>query len=368
METAANPDTEIFELCEREDEDQILAELAGRVSDKYVYEFPSSDGPVTGLSYQGTNWACREFAKHGEVIRIVSKPEIQIDPIDGEYIIVSVVAQRFAVNQETGKEIALDSRVGVKRQWTKMQKKAGGDIIPNKFFIEHGVNKAQRNALQALLPTDFVKKVIQQALNQKKNPKGTAPAGQKPAPRPAAPAAPAVTPGAAAAGAGAAPAPRQTTPTLGAAPAKPAAAAQPPADQKPPAQPAKAADPLGTVRQKFWATLKKAANTTDDNAARALLKQLVGVDKVSALPEAALKSLGNALIGVNTGHNEMSEGPNGACIIDKSTGAILYPIQVVAPPAVDPVDRKHMDRENDPDHLPPATEEAPPADTGDQMF
>ena len=121
----ANPDqaivtndetAEIIEICEREDEEMVLAELKGMPIHKLVYQFTDGGKPQNQLTFAGVNWACREYAKHGEAIRMVSKPEIQADPLDPEYVLISIVAQRFAV-KEGGKEVALDSHVGAKRQW-----------------------------------------------------------------------------------------------------------------------------------------------------------------------------------------------------------------------------------------------------------
>lgn len=311
---------EVFELIEQEDEAQILSELQGRVTEKYVYELKQKDEngkPIYGLSWAGTNWACREFAKRGEAIRTITKPEIQADPISNEHIIVSVVAQRVAVNTETGRETYLDSSVGVKRQWVKRKRniwkdgqKVGEEVLVDDFYVEKAVSKAQRNAKQALLPVDFVKQVILQALEQKMHPKATAkPAASsaKPAAAPAAakPAAPA----AAKAAPGAAPA------------AKPAA---------------KSTDPMGALRQKFWTVLKRASGITDDTEARKLLKELSGREKVSELSEQELKDLGNALAGVINGTNEFHQNAMSGfrMVVEKESRNVLFPIpQAVAEPA-----------------------------------
>jgi len=313
-------DQDVFELADRADEQLILAELSGRVTESYVYEFPTADGKVQGLTYLGTNWACREYAKCGEAIRIVSKPEIQQDLIDPEYIIVSVVAQRYAVNRETGRESALDSAVGVKRQWTKMEKR-DKTIVFNKFFIEHGVSKAQRNAKQALLPTDFVKKMVIEALKLKNRPAGAAP----PATRPAAAQAP------------------------------PASA--PPAAPATPAAPPKAADPMAALRQRFWTVIKKAGKATDEASCRKLLKELTGKEKASDLDEQTLKSVGGALSGVTTGANELQVLPDGTRqLVDKALNVILYPLRQAAPaPAPAAVEHDHNPEDEPP---PPSQEEA----------
>lgn len=171
-------DFEVFDLA---DEEQILAELGGRVTEKFVYELKGVKDPitglnVTGLSYAGTNWACREYAKHGEVIRVIGKPEVIVDPTDPNYIVVVITAQRFAVNSETQRETPLDTNFGVKRQWRLMKKNkyengqvVGEEIVQDPFFFEKAFSKSIRNAKQSLIPTDVVKQLIQRAIKAKQS-------------------------------------------------------------------------------------------------------------------------------------------------------------------------------------------------------
>lgn len=178
-----------YEVMDLADEEQILAEMAGRVLDRYVYSFEQDGQTVRGLSYAGVNWACREYAKRGEVIRIVGSPEIVQDPTDPEYVIVTVTAQRFAVHPDTGRETPLDSAVGAKRQWTKMRLR-DGRVVPNKFFLESAISKAQRNAKAALFPSQFVAEMIDAALKTGPQPARTKPPAptrepQQPAAKPA---------------------------------------------------------------------------------------------------------------------------------------------------------------------------------------
>lgn len=316
-------DQEVFELCDRNDEAQVLAELSGRVVDSYLYTFPGQEGkPVTGLSLSGVNWACREFAKHGEVIRMVSKPEFVLDPTDPEYIIVSIVAQRFGVNAETGREIALDSSIGVKRQWIK-QALRDGSSKPDKFFVEKAVSKAQRNAKSALLPADFVKKVIAQALTQQG--KGVQPKQAATKPKdPAGADERAATPG----GAPAAPKPAQAAPAAPPAakeaPKAPAPApAAPAAPQAPPAAP-QAPSSLKALHQRFWVVLKAATQLKDETAARAILKRLVGKDKVSETDPEILKKLGAILVDITKGNAGLVEVEGGRLVIMGKDGGQVW--------------------------------------------
>ncbi|SRR5579871_2051299 len=326
-------DQDLYESFELADEQQIIAEISGRVTDKYVYELKGvkdqSGNPVNGLSYAGTNWACREYAKQGEVIRIVDK-DFRSDPTNDQYIIVVVTAQRFSVHPETGKEIALDSTIGIKRQWRMMKKKRyvdgqedGYDIVEDPFFWEKACSKAIRNAKQGLIPVDIVKKLISEALNKKN--------GQDVHPRQ-----------------GGSPKQQQRNASKGGGGAAASGGQQ--GDQKPPGEqkqaeqkqteqktaqgtssttpPPSSAGPENSssaasasggtqegagkqkasrdvLNQKFEAILKQAFKTQDGEQARAGLAKLTGIAKISDLPDDKLKDLGNLLHGVIKNKNKI---------------------------------------------------------------
>jgi|FLYN01.1.fsa_nt_gi hypothetical protein len=244
-----------YELMELADEEQILAEMAGRALDRYVYHFNQDGQTVRGLSYAGVNWACREYAKRGEVIRIVGKPEIVQDPTDPEYVIVCVTAQRFAIHPETGRETPLDSAVGAKRQWKNMRLR-DGRIVPNKFFLESAISKAQRNAKAALFPSQFVAEMIDAAL------KAPSPGG---APKPSRPAP---------AGDGEVKGRRQGEP----APSEPSA---------PPPAPKTSGEGL-RMRQRLYIDLQKIVGKDE---AKKVLKDIVGVDSSKDASDEAIKAL-----------------------------------------------------------------------------
>jgi hypothetical protein len=237
-----------YEIMDLADEEQILAEMAGRVLDRYVYSFEQDGQTVRGLSYAGVNWACREYAKRGEVIRIVGSPEIVQDPTDPEYVIVTVTAQRFAVHPDTGRETPLDSAVGAKRQWTKMRLR-DGRVVPNKFFLESAISKAQRNAKAALFPSQFVAEMIDAAL------KGGPQQGRA---KPPAPPTPAREPQQPAAKSAPAPAPTSETPQQG--------------------------DKL-RIRQRLYIDLQKLVPREE---AKKVLKDVVGVESSKEAPDQAI--------------------------------------------------------------------------------
>jgi len=318
-ELAVAPDHEVFEQLDLADEQQIIAEMSGRVTDKFVYTFKQNGQNVDGLSYSGTNWACREYAKRGEVIRIVDK-SFTVDETNPEYVIVTVIAQRYAVNGETGKEVALDNTIGVKRQWRMMKKKkydeggreAGYEIVEDPFFWEKATSKAIRNAKQGLIPVDIVKELIKKALEKKNGqeiqtraPQGKQGGGR--AQQPQKPQQQASTPPPSGGASETAPPPpssatgtpqQQANPQTGQAagtpPAPPAGSSTPP----PAGGAAKTPPSRDVTNQKFESVLKTALGTLDPDKAREGLKALTGISKISELPDDKLKTIGNLLNGV----------------------------------------------------------------------
>lgn len=330
------PQTHAFESFDLADEEQIIAELAGRVTEKYVYELkgvkdPTTGQNVTGLSYAGTNWACREYAKRNEVIRIMGK-QMEIDPIDPNYVVVLVTAQRYATNSDTGRETALDSTLGIKRQWIKMKKNiwengkvVGEEIVPDPFFWEKGFSKAIRNAKQALIPTDIIKKIIQQALKAKQAGPSRdgetlqASRGQERAAAPQQPQKPAAAPSTAAA-----PPPAGGAGVEGGAVGASGTASKSAASQSA-AAPAASAKPVqskDTLIQKFEIVLKTAFNTQDGGAARQGLKKIAGTDKIGDLSESDLKKYGKVLQGVTKGTHKIAD--DGTHIVDAKTNEIVW--------------------------------------------
>jgi len=330
---------ESFEAIELADEELIVAEIAGRVTDKFVYEMKgmrSENGdPVIGLSYSGTNWACREYAKQGECIRVVGRPEVIPDPLNPQYIVAVVTAQRVAIDPETKRETPLDSTFGIKRQWSMMKKKkwengvcVGEEVVPDPFYFEKCISKAIRNAKQALIPTDVVKKLIASALQVKGRGPGRPPgSGAKPAgaakPIPAQPAQPQQ--------AARAEEPKQAQ-------AQPAQSAKAEEPKAPPVQAPPAAAPARTpitpdqavvnkgakdaLVQKFEVVLKKAMGTTDALLARQHLKAISGTDRINDFSEEDLTKYGRILQGIGKGLYKLADDKSH--ITEAATGKVVW--------------------------------------------
>jgi len=347
-----------FELMDREDEEQILAELRGVPVDKFIYK--NSRGQFE-LSYAGTKWAVREMANQGEAIRIDGHPKIERCVIDPEYITVTILAKRVKVDREARAETLLDTTLGSARGWIK-QKLNDGRVIPDEHFFTKTVSKATRNVQQSLMPQDFKKEIIE-ALKAMQN-GGSAPGrtpgrGAAPAKPPAKPPSQPQKPPAAAGTSAPAPTPPAETTAAApptppakpaAAPAKPAAAAPKaaaPAAAKPAAPPAKPAAapapkpaavpnttksaPAQTPReagmdvlfQRFEVVLKQASRAPDRPKMLAFLKQITGKDAVTALTREEITELGPILNELSKGSCQYAEG----AIRDIVTGEVLWPKQ-----------------------------------------
>lgn len=283
----ATVEHDVFDLSEREDEDQILAELQGRSAEKLIYKFSSGGGTVEGLSYAGTRWAAREYSKHGEVLRIVGAPQLVVDPTNSEYVLVTAQAQRIAVDRETGKEIPLDNAYAVKRRWTKMRLK-DGRVVEDGFYAEKCWGMAQRNALKALLPTSFVIEVIKRIKTGEYIPKG-APGAQQGASRPA---------------------PQQEPQYEGSYPQE-TPEGEPPQKEM-------------SIRNMLFLNLKKIVRT--EEACRAVLKDATWREKSHDVPDAVIQKLNVEVVKCFPGgSNELKFVADHWWIVDRATGKNVFP-------------------------------------------
>ncbi len=85
-----------FELMDREDEEQILAELRGVPVDKFIYKNKRGEFELT---YAGTKWVVRQMAEIGEAIRVDTHPKTARCEIDPEYLTCTVLGKRVKVGE-----------------------------------------------------------------------------------------------------------------------------------------------------------------------------------------------------------------------------------------------------------------------------
>lgn len=155
-----------FLAMDKLDDEAILAEIKGRIIEKWVYHYPQDGKEVWGLSKVGVDQACTEMAKRGEVIRELSLT-FQPDPTDNRYMLFVAVAARYAVDKD-GKQIFLDQVTGTKRQCVYYVKKSGITEDLNNFYFEQGAMKAFRNARSRLISEETRARIIGLAKEQGK--------------------------------------------------------------------------------------------------------------------------------------------------------------------------------------------------------
>lgn len=157
-----------FKAMDSLDDELIVAELEGRIIDKWVYHFPGneSQGEIWGLSKVGVDQAARLMAAKGEALRD-EEVSYQVDPTDNRFVLFTGYASRIAISKE-GHEIKLDRASGTKRQCTFIVKSGEVTTKPNTFWFEQGVAKCLRNARHRLLAEKVVAELIALAKGQGK--------------------------------------------------------------------------------------------------------------------------------------------------------------------------------------------------------
>jgi hypothetical protein len=161
-------------------------------------------------------------------------------------------------------------------------------VIPDENFFKKAVGIACRNAMQSLLPQEFLREMIDVLAEKKK----ALERGEKP-PKKAAP-------------------PKETPP----------AAAAPAAPSGPTAPPAKPGDK--TIRQKLFVALNHFEK--DTAAKRKLLLELTGKDSSKELEDAKVTQLTSALERALPGKvNELRSNADGSrYVLEKPTGNVLF--------------------------------------------
>lgn len=146
-------DKQPYELMERKDEEQILAEMRqGGVIDEYFYSFPQKGRQVTGISYAGIMALAQQ---RGDF----QLGELSISDFGDCYI-----AKVKAKDNQTGVEAwGVASQSKFMRISELYAKKIGAKPkgIPDEFAITKVASKATRNAYRRLLPEKVVIKLME---------------------------------------------------------------------------------------------------------------------------------------------------------------------------------------------------------------
>lgn len=155
-------DQEPYVVMERFDEQQILADIDGQISqmaDEMVYYFKDKNGKeITGLSWVGTKAASYHMRQKKVVNLSVESIDYEPDPIDKEFMIFKVKIKDLMSNAQT---------IAMKRQDLYIRPKKGNPY-PNPFWLEVGRSKAVRNGMQDLMPADWMAKMIKTWIDEGK--------------------------------------------------------------------------------------------------------------------------------------------------------------------------------------------------------
>jgi hypothetical protein len=156
----------IFEEADRLDEDQIIAELKGKVIEEYFYEIPDkTTGKVTiGLSWAGTKWMAAKSADEGHPLS-VEHVEIIESPDGLTYRAIATVKDLNTGQKLQG--VYEQDRLLRRGVW-EGKKKVGEEIVMtpvfkngakigeeqarNQFAYTLAGSKAQRNGLRHFMP------------------------------------------------------------------------------------------------------------------------------------------------------------------------------------------------------------------------
>jgi hypothetical protein len=164
----------VYQALTAADERQIMAEIEGRAVDAMVYSFPSEGGKATGLSWKGVQEAIRQMnTRQMGRIKVTDQPpifeEITVDVATGRKDDEgrTVNEPRRAVRVQV---YALDEVYGTARWGTatqlrefksKNKKDKKGDPLwfPDSFADAKALSKAQRNAMEGMLPLELVEEL-----------------------------------------------------------------------------------------------------------------------------------------------------------------------------------------------------------------
>lgn len=134
------------------DDEQVLDMIEGKIDSlkDLVYSFEQDGKRIVGLSWVGTKAAAFQLARKKICILSEEDFKYEVDPTDPEYVLFIVTVKDLVTGAK---------RYGSKRQWMKLHTRSKGDV-PNKFWFEQGKSKATRNAMQDLMPAEWIAKMV----------------------------------------------------------------------------------------------------------------------------------------------------------------------------------------------------------------
>jgi hypothetical protein len=141
-----------YEVMDRRDEEQIMAELDGipsKVLEEMVYSFMAGGQKITGLSFVGVKTLALEAGHIGIV-------DLKVQETPDSFRVMAL-AKDYTRNV---------TFFGIADQ-AKLMPMRSGAPIPDKFALQKAVSKAQRNAIFNLLPRKLVAEFISKCLKAK---------------------------------------------------------------------------------------------------------------------------------------------------------------------------------------------------------
>lgn len=174
LEARTLSDTESIpmQVMDSFDDELVLAEIKGTMgssdlAEKWVYEFAGSNGQVVrGLSWIGTKELRYWLGKKGSDL-ITELPEyhkLEEKVIDNKFYLDCTVA--YEIQFADGRSIRTTATV---RQPYFAKRRGGGEYAVDAAFVPRiAESKAQRNAIQKLIPADTLAEFISQAVAQNK--------------------------------------------------------------------------------------------------------------------------------------------------------------------------------------------------------
>jgi len=127
-----------FEIMDKRDEDQILAEIQGRIIKEMFYSFPMDGKTVTGISYVGTKEIARKYGGIRAGLPQVTETE--------DMYYCDILAT----------DVKNDVTLPGSSTMPKMMTLKDGSVRTNRFARQTCVSKATRNAIRALIPETFL--------------------------------------------------------------------------------------------------------------------------------------------------------------------------------------------------------------------
>jgi hypothetical protein len=163
-----------YQLMDSYDDELVLADIKGimassELAEKWVYEFPQEGKTIRGLSWVGTKELRYWFAKKGSDI-ITELPEfhkLEEKSINGKLYLDCTVA--YEIQFKDGRKVRTTATVRQGYSAKRSRAKGGGEYDLDAAFVPRiAESKAQRNAIQKLIPAATLSEFISYAVKQNK--------------------------------------------------------------------------------------------------------------------------------------------------------------------------------------------------------